>query len=985
MNINYDQQEELLGNSESDTKSAVSGESIATEKRTRPTAKKTTATKKTSPKKPTKGSEGQNTTSSDDDNTSTQQVSKSVLKKSAKSPQSVDSIEKETMVKPVSKSDRTKKSSKDATPKSEASKQDEQSTSATKKSAKKPSMAKSSKQGATAEPPSIEELTAFITSLKSSSKNVTSHEDDDFDNDDDLSNESNLAVEDDNRQADSAEDDEMVQQADGRPISRREQRRLQWLEKRRQLIELKKQERLSKKLQRTDTVNDGDGAGDNIATPANAGTSQAKTPTPTTAPQSAQSKNTQTGRQQPPQISASKGNVKPQPNQQGKPQASKDTPQPNDRRQASDKTIQKGQQQTNNTVSQQKQNRVADGQQKANTSRTAPHAQGKPQVRQGTAPANTQKSPNTPQPANAQAEQKSSPNIAKQGASRTVESKPQPTSKQKPTSKTKPQEVADIPQQHPTETAKQDVKKDNTKQPPKKGKQPTRTPHQDKPDVADEQQIIQNKIPPKRFYMPKRLANVPLVSDEVHEIIERVENYMVNELLVDDGASILIAVSGGVDSVVLLDILSIISYERGYLLNIVHVNHQLRGDDSKRDERHVRTLAERYHVGCHSTSVNVKEFANRHSLSIEEAARELRYKFFRQTSGTVRAGYCATAHHADDSAETLLMNLFRGTGLTGLAGIPPRRLLMKKTTLVRPLLCLSKNEILEYAKLRNLEWHDDDTNTIATFTRNKVRHDLIPKIKEEFNPNIIATLSRTASLLRRADGFIDSLIDSTYSDITTESDNKISIDIHKFSVLHEFLQGELAERAVAWLTTGKPVSLSAIDRIISLIDKAPGTRETLYQNTIALRERDSIVLMYENHVQEIYLSIYKLGVFHIGRYTITLDEVTRNEVRIGESKNVEYVDYDKLPYRLTLRTWHPGDTFHPIGMKGHSKVSDYLTNAKVENSERSNTVVVTTTTDIVWLVGHRLSDDFKLTNETRRIIRMSVLEDKEEPTDTTKS
>jgi tRNA(Ile)-lysidine synthase len=972
MNINHEQlHEELPSYSDSDVKTESVSEPTVTEKRTRPTAKKSAVAKKVLSKKPIRSNELPDTNSSSGDEVHIQQTTKSNVKKSSKSLQTSGTIENEGVTKPASKPERTKKSSKETATQSDISKQDEKSATASKKSVKKPSATKQSK-GATAESPSIEELTAFITSLKSSSKSTISHDDDDFDNDEDFSNDPNLSEGDDGKQGGRAGDDELVQQADGRPVSRREQRRLQWLEKRRQLIELKKQERLTKKLQRTDVPNDG---GSEDITPISSGTGSAKTPT-----QAVQAKGNRTGQPQPTQAPAQKENLKTPPNKISKPQNQQELAQRGDPRPTVGKITQKGQQSGTNPIVQSEQGRISDTQQKQHTPQSQSHNQAKPQSRQGSAPTNSQKQNNTPQ--TVQQEQKSSPQPTKQVEAKAV--RPKPTGKQEQTSRSKPQEVTDAPQPQKTETTKQDVKKDSGKQSSKKGKQSTRAPHQDKIDLADEQQV-QTKLPPKRFYMPKRLANVPLVSDEVHAIIERVENFMVNELLVDDGASILIAVSGGVDSVALLDILSIISYERGYLLNVVHVNHQLRGDDSKRDERHVRALAERYHVGCHSTSVNVKDFANRHSLSIEEASRELRYKFFRQTSGTVRAGYCATAHHADDSAETLLMNLFRGTGLTGLAGIPPRRLLMKKTTLVRPLLCLGKNEILEYAKLRNLEWYDDDTNTIATFTRNKVRHDLIPKIKEEFNPNIIASLSRTASLLRRADGFIDSLIDSTYSDITVEADNKISIDVHKFSVLHEFLQGELAERAVAWLTTGKPVSLSAIDRIISLTDKEPGTKETLYQNVIALRERDAIVLMYENHVQEIYLSIYKLGVFHIGRYTITLDEVTRNEVRIGESKNVEYVDYDKLPYRLTLRTWHPGDTFHPIGMKGHSKVSDYLTNAKVENSERSNTVVVTTTTDIVWLVGHRLSDDFKLTNETRRIIRMSVVEEKEELTDTSKS
>ncbi len=488
------------------------------------------------------------------------------------------------------------------------------------------------------------------------------------------------------------------------------------------------------------------------------------------------------------------------------------------------------------------------------------------------------------------------------------------------------------------------------------------------PPLAQERRSLP---PPKHYFVYKDPTLKPDISDDVARIVERVENFLINELLVLDGESILIGVSGGVDSIVLLDILHILSFEHAYTLSIAHVNHGLRGEDSKRDEKFVKTLAARYDVNCHSTQVKVGEFAKKHSLSEETAARELRYKFFRQTVSTIRAQFCATAHTADDSAETLLMNLFRGTGLTGLASIPPRRALVKKTQLIRPLLCLSKNDILEYARLRELEWHEDETNTLTKYTRNKVRHDLLPKLKDEYNPKIVESLNRTATLLRRADGFIDSLIHSTYQSVVNEKDDSCTIDVYKLEALHSFLQGEIIERAISALTFGRTVSFAAIDRITKLLEAESGARENVVNNVIAIRNRDEIVLMYEQHLQEVFLSVFKLGTYAIGKYSLELEECHRNDVRIGQDKMVEYFDYDKLPYRLTLRTWHAGDSFHPIGFNGHMKVADVLTNEKVEHSERANRLVLATATDIVWLCGLRMSDDFKIDNETRRIVRAS--------------
>lgn len=484
--------------------------------------------------------------------------------------------------------------------------------------------------------------------------------------------------------------------------------------------------------------------------------------------------------------------------------------------------------------------------------------------------------------------------------------------------------------------------------------------------VAEERYALP---PPKRFFVYKDITKKPELSDFVARIAERVEKFMINDLMVEDGESILVGVSGGVDSVVLLDILHVLSFEHGYSLSVAHVNHGLRGADAKRDEKFVRSLAPKYDIPCHSTHVQVKEFAKKHSLSEEVAARELRYKFFRQTASTIRANSCATAHTADDAAETLLMNLFRGTGLSGLAGIPPRRPLVKKTQLIRPLLQLSKEEIISYAQERELEWYEDETNTLTTYSRNKVRHEVLPRLKEDFNPKIIESLNRTATLLRKADGFIESFIDSTYHSVVNEKEDSCVIDIHKLEALHEFLRSEIIERCISTLTFGRTVSFASMDRILSLLDKEVGARETIVNNLIALRNRGEIVLMYEQHLQEVFLTMYKLGTYTIGKYTLTLEECHRNDVRIGQDKMVEFFDYDRLPYRLTLRTWHAGDILHAIGLNGHVKISDLLTNEKVDTGERAGKLVLATSTDIIWACGLRMSEDFKITNETRRIVR----------------
>lgn len=481
------------------------------------------------------------------------------------------------------------------------------------------------------------------------------------------------------------------------------------------------------------------------------------------------------------------------------------------------------------------------------------------------------------------------------------------------------------------------------------------------------------KQKPKRLhrsFVVRDLVAMPEIPDVCIPTIEHVEHMLSSELCVEPGSPILIAISGGVDSAVLLDILFILSFEHSYRLHLAHVNHKLRAEESDRDEAFVRTLAKRYDLPCHVTHVETAVFARKHRLSIEEAARELRYRFLRQMCSTVQALYCAVAHTADDTAETLLLNLLRGSGLTGLAAIPPRRPLTKKAALIRPLLGITRQQIHQYATARNLEWIEDSTNADRSLMRNRIRHQVLPVLREQFNPRIVETLARTAELLRQADGFIESFIESTFLQIATIRDGRVELNKNALRQMHPFLQGELIERALGELTDHRTVPHTAVERIRSLLSAETGRRQSVLASIVAVADRTHIVVSDESTLQAIYLPIFKLGTYHIGRFTITLEEVERNDVRLGADPNIEYFDYDKLPYRLFFRTWGAGDRLAPIGMGNREVlVADYLTNVKASDYDRRTAVVLATASEIVWLCGYRMSEHFKLTNETRRIIR----------------
>ncbi len=766
-----------------------------------------------------------------------------------------------------------------------------------RQSAKKKSKSAPEKEAASVVTPSIEEVSAFISSLKSAKTQPKKGPSDPTpstekparsvrEGSENLSSQTSDSKAQQSGQQSATSSENAATEGNGEEprISRREKRRLEWLEKRRQWRDQKKLERMQRRLEK------GESAADDESD----------------------------------EMPQDENDLMPnEPMQQRPAQAPKAQPaQQNQQKQPSQANQANQQKQGAPQNQQQRQNQPKQGR----NPNEPKHDGQKPPTDKVAAPNDQQRHPKQQQqqkkgqqpPAGAGVKDESQPVQqaaaptkeagAKQGT-QAAEQAQQPKSKSRRDNQRSRKGGGDqASEQAPQAQGEERVQAQAHPADKKKGgrhadKQRSTPPHDEVPPPLPEPK--RDLAPVKQYYVFRDIRNKPELPEAAARIVQRVEDFLQNELLVEDGESILIGVSGGVDSVVLLDILHVLSFEHAFVLNIAHVNHGLRGNAAKRDEKFVKALAQSYDIPCHSTQVKVDEFAKKHSLSLEVAARELRYKFFRQTCSTLRTQVCATAHNADDAAETMLMNLFRGTGLTGLAGIPSRRPLVKKTQLVRPLLQLSREEILEYAGLRELEWYEDETNTLTRFTRNKVRHDLLPKLKEEYNPKIVESLNRTAQLLRRADGFIDSLIHSTYHSVVQEKEDSCVIDIHRFEALHDFLQGEIVERAISTLTFGRTVSFAAIDRIVSLLSKEVGTRENVVNNLIAIREADSIVMMYEQHLQEIFLTTYKLGEYSIGKYKLTLEECQRNDVRIGQNKMIEYFDYDRLPYRLTLRTWHP--------------------------------------------------------------------------------
>ncbi len=454
--------------------------------------------------------------------------------------------------------------------------------------------------------------------------------------------------------------------------------------------------------------------------------------------------------------------------------------------------------------------------------------------------------------------------------------------------------------------------------------------------------------------------------------VSKVDDFMRKELFVESGMKFILAVSGGVDSVVLLDIMAQLASRYYFTLYVSHFNHNLRGENSKKDEQFVKLLAESYKLNYYHSSGNVKQYSEKNSFSIEHSARILRYNFYERTARTINADFVASAHNANDSAETFLINLFRGAGLTGLSGIPSKRQLVKNVVMVRPLIGFKKAEIIEYAKERKLKWREDESNALMNYTRNKIRLDLLPKLMSDYNPSIIDTINRTSRLIQAADLIVDDIVKKNIATIVGDiTPDRFYLKIPTLQTYDEFIQGELIQASMQKYFRSQPLNLNTIDRIISLLNSHTGSIAELGNNYFVLKDRDSLIFSKKTVDVDINERISKTGEFKIGKFKLILKDIKRSEVKFNNDPKIEYIDGDLLPNFLEIRNWEQGDSFQPLGM-GTQKVSDYLTNIKMPLIDKPKVLVLKIKSEIIWLVGLRLSEIFKVTVDTKRIISAEI-------------
>lgn len=414
----------------------------------------------------------------------------------------------------------------------------------------------------------------------------------------------------------------------------------------------------------------------------------------------------------------------------------------------------------------------------------------------------------------------------------------------------------------------------------------------------------------------------------------------------------LLAVSGGVDSVVMAHLFS----RSGYQCAIAHCNFQLRGEESDAEEVFVRSLSASLELPVYVRRFDVEETCRDKGISIQMAARELRYAWFESLLGEQHYDVVATAHNLNDSVETVLLNLSRGTGIKGLTGIPTRN-----EKVIRPLLFATRPEIMEYASEHRLSYREDSSNIQTKYSRNKIRHDVIP-VMEMINPAFIETMNQNMTRMKETLAIFRDAVDRTREILFEEADDRIRISIRalkELSPVHTWLYE---------LFSPFGFTRAQCEGMGKIMDAEPGRRSISTTHQL-YKDRDYLMLVgsHRKSFDRYYLDSPE----HVSHLPFPMDvEVLDREKlkEIPDDNRIACLDYDRIQFPLTIRHWYHGDYFYPLGMEQMKKLSDFFVDQKVPVPVKEQIWVLASGKKIVWIMGYRIDDRFKITGDTRTVL-----------------
>jgi tRNA(Ile)-lysidine synthase len=455
------------------------------------------------------------------------------------------------------------------------------------------------------------------------------------------------------------------------------------------------------------------------------------------------------------------------------------------------------------------------------------------------------------------------------------------------------------------------------------------------------------------------------------------------------GDSVLVAVSGGPDSVTLAHVMHTLAAEYSLRIAFAHLNHRLRGRESDRDAEFVAAYARQLEVPIYSEKKDVHAFQRSRHLSLEEAARKIRYEFYNAVAAKYGYSKIALGHHSEDNAELVLMNLLRGSGPLGLSGIAP----VRDEKIVRPLIHLNRSEIMDYIAGNSLQYVTDASNTDLRFRRNKIRHHLIPELKDSYNPRIVETLSRLGTIMRAEEQWLEDALKSVFNRcVSVKTSDEISLSIPRLGNQVRAAQRRLIRKAILAVKKDlRRITLLHVDAVLALIETGPVAGSLNLPGDIRVQKKATeLTITRRKNVRykKNYLSSrpptadfrYTIP----GTGTILIKEVNASItfVEIGtddlpdfrsSGRQLAFFDLDCLRFPLVVRNVRPGDRFSPLGVNGTQKVKKYFINNKIPGSQRRKCPLVLSTGKIIWLAGHRIDNSVKVGPQTRRVLKAELL------------
>jgi tRNA(Ile)-lysidine synthase len=443
-----------------------------------------------------------------------------------------------------------------------------------------------------------------------------------------------------------------------------------------------------------------------------------------------------------------------------------------------------------------------------------------------------------------------------------------------------------------------------------------------------------------------------MILSKVNSFVEK------NHLLVIDD-KLLLAISGGVDSMVMLHVFQQLNYS----IHVAHCNFKLRGKDADGDEKFVINYCESNGIPFSTTCFDTEKFAEENRLSIQMAARELRYNWFNQLCNGSGFTKIVTAHTADDQTETMLLNFTRGLGPSSMRGIP-----VVNNNIVRPMLSCDKNDIITYAKTNNINWQEDSSNRSDYYQRNLIRHHIIPKL-HEINPSLNATAFRFGEAMQE-----QNVLAREYSKLLTQqwitsSNQQLTIQLlelkqhaAKYSLLYFILESFGFNFTQVQEILNSPINTSG-KKQISKTHEALLNRHELIVQELNSAFSDDTTIYFQVEEKFIVTDTFQLHFDFIKNDT---------SLTLNESNKIAYINADKLQFPLKIRKWKHGDYFYPLGSNGSKKLSDFFINLKLSLHQKNDIWLLICEDEIVWILGYRIDERFKVTDECQELIKFEI-------------